>query len=177
MKLIYHRGKDDCHLSNGGKKVARHAPGTDGNPICGAGRNALRYGWVEVEENQVTCPRCVNMKVFRQKHPFDALSLSLESEVSRRSTCGWVYLLRAESVGLYKIGYTAKLEARISQIQSCSPVSLQLVHSIYFSNAAEVEKVLHETFNPYRQHGEWFNLPESAVEWICSWGGKKDASN
>jgi hypothetical protein len=171
MRLVYHRGRNGIHERNAGKNVAKHAVGGNGEPVCGAGNGGFRYGWIQIDGDKITCPRCLNTKLFQQAYPPKVLSQIREEVASD----GWVYLIKSSYGNLYKIGYGKNPKKRLAEIQSCSPVSLQLVHSIYFFNAAAAEKLLHETFREYRQHGEWFNLPDSAVEWICSWGGRKDA--
>ncbi|MCP1202279.1 GIY-YIG nuclease family protein [Acetobacter oryzoeni] len=66
-----------------------------------------------------------------------------------------VYIVKAEGLGLVKIGYAANLSARLSTLQSASPVPLSLVRSS--DGTKGLEAWLHEHFSEYRKQGEWFS--------------------
>ena len=76
-----------------------------------------------------------------------------------------IYLLKAAN-GLYKIGYTSDPFARVRNIQSVSPVPVELILAHTSSRAKEIETELHKKFDKKRARGEWFLLTEDDVEFI-----------
>jgi hypothetical protein len=72
---------------------------------------------------------------------------------------GFVYFIGPEDwrVGKVKIGRTISgPRGRLSALQTGSPLPLTVY--AYVPGGAELEALLHETFHPLRQHGEWFNM-------------------
>jgi hypothetical protein len=66
---------------------------------------------------------------------------------------GWrTYIVRAEKTRLYKIGKAVDISARFKELGLANADALTLVASI----DADVEYELHQTFAPFRHHGEWF---------------------
>lgn len=64
-----------------------------------------------------------------------------------------------------KIGFTGgDVWERLRQIQSCSPVELDIFG--YFAGSLKLEKMFHETFAPVRLHGEWFHAEGKLEEFI-----------
>ena len=64
-----------------------------------------------------------------------------------------VYFL--EGAGLVKIGYSDLVAARAAELQSWSPVRLELLG--YIPGATRpVERWFHERYSVHRDHGEWF---------------------
>lgn len=77
------------------------------------------------------------------------------------SSC--VYIVECQ--GLYKIGKTTDLKARLLAIQAMNPFPLKVVHVIPSEQYGIVEKALHKIFSSKRLGGEWFELsPEELNE-------------
>jgi hypothetical protein len=67
-----------------------------------------------------------------------------------------VYFVRAETLGLVKIGRATDIRKRLRSLQSGSPDKLSLVGVWPTSNPAHFEAVLHSMFAARRVRGEWF---------------------
>lgn len=89
---------------------------------------------------------------------------SRETVVATRNQSGCVYLLKSN--GLYKIGITQNLEARIASLQTGSPDTIEVIHTIKTSNMTMLENELHNKFESKRVRGEWFKLNDWDVEYI-----------
>ena len=76
---------------------------------------------------------------------------------------GVVYLLQAQGLQWIKIGWTANLERRLEGFRTASPLLLTLLRVIPTATPVALERQLHERYAAYRQHGEWFALPETLV--------------
>jgi hypothetical protein len=75
-----------------------------------------------------------------------------------------VYLLWAVGTQLFKVGYThASVDQRAAAIMAMSPIPLRIIAERPGGRADEL--ALHVALRQYRQHGEWFQLPEDAVFW------------
>lgn len=75
---------------------------------------------------------------------------------------GWmVYVMLTETgdVGHFKIGITIKLERRVRSIQTGCPFELKGVLFVGVagrSQAARIERALHDALAAFRTNGEWF---------------------
>lgn len=75
---------------------------------------------------------------------------------------GYVYLLTA---GPYtKIGRSESPDNRIETLKIQLPFPVEVAAVFPCSNHAAVEKALHTEFSDYRANGEWFQLPDWALE-------------
>ena len=83
---------------------------------------------------------------------------------------GHIYLIYAEISGLYKIGRSNELENRFSTLATANSEPLLLIHSFYSINYKAAESWMHRKFTNERDHGEWFSLSESQVNWVKSIG-------
>ena len=63
-----------------------------------------------------------------------------------------------------KIGFTKNINKRLSQLQTSSPVKLEVLHLI--EGNVGLEKELHQKFKHYRTSGEWFNYDSSILEYF-----------
>ena len=73
-----------------------------------------------------------------------------------------LYLI--SGAGLHKIGISKNPKNRLRQIQNMSPMSLSLRYKTKRVDCAErIESHLHEKYGKYRQHGEWFDFPDSIL--------------
>lgn len=81
-----------------------------------------------------------------------------------------VYLAWAEGTNRYKIGKSTTIKKRFKGLQTSSPYPIKLIHKIACVKVpvGEAEKALHIRYHDYRVHGEWFELPQDAVDYICS---------
>lgn len=81
-----------------------------------------------------------------------------------------LYLLRAPTAGLIKIGWANDMEERLHRLQRLSAVPLELV-GMSWGAGRPLETWMHRRFAPLRQHGEWFeDRPE--IEQLadhCGW--------
>jgi len=75
----------------------------------------------------------------------------------------YVYVARSEG-GEVKIGKSKDPKSRIKSLSTGNPQPLHLVKSAKVPNAGELEKKMHERYQEYRLHGEWFDLPESEID-------------
>lgn len=80
---------------------------------------------------------------------------------------GHIYFIQAVgSDDRYKIGMTefGRLEARFKELnRRQSPYPLKLVYKIDVSDRFAAERLLHERFDAYRYHGEWFHFPKKLI--------------
>ena len=79
---------------------------------------------------------------------------------------GYVYLIqgpREAGKDLFKIGRTVNPKTRFSNLQTGSPVLLELVKITKTKNSKELERYLHEYCAEMRIHGEWFALGKRDV--------------
>jgi hypothetical protein len=77
-----------------------------------------------------------------------------EKRVNRQSGC--VYFLKAEGLGLIKIGIAADVASRLAALQTGSPDNLVLLGVIRSADPRALERHLHEEFGASRVRGEWF---------------------
>jgi predicted GIY-YIG superfamily endonuclease len=75
---------------------------------------------------------------------------------------GYVYIIESE-LGIYKIGRTKNVDARISQLKSL-PFKIELVHTIACEDDQQFEHELHDRFKDKRKTGEWFNLTKDDID-------------
>lgn len=81
---------------------------------------------------------------------------------------GWVYFVRAKTVGLIKIGIAMMPERRLNALQVGSPDRLELVALIRSRDHRTLEQGLHGRFSRYRAHGEWFRPEQPLLKFIES---------
>ena len=66
------------------------------------------------------------------------------------------YVIAGGDTGLVKIGKSVDVQARLSSLQSGSPVPLRLLRVIRF----DCEQLMHRRFDHLRTRGEWFAFDE-----------------
>ncbi len=81
----------------------------------------------------------------------------------------YVYILSAENV-FYKIGITNNLSSRIDYLRTGCPYSISYANIFQYNrrDAFIVEKYLHTLYKEYRKSGEWFLLPNDALDFLKS---------
>ena len=79
-------------------------------------------------------------------------------------TPGFVYIIRAESTNLYKIGLTrTHVRYRLQSLKTSSPFQLELVAAVRTANPEATEKTVHDFLSAHRANGEWFELDEKLI--------------
>lgn len=75
-----------------------------------------------------------------------------------------LYIVRHPMTGFVKIGITADLESRMSQLAHTNGVILEILHVIDTPKARMLENYLHRKFSQYKQVGEWFLMNPEIIE-------------
>jgi len=65
--------------------------------------------------------------------------------------------------GFLKVGISSNPETRVSNMQSATPHTLELITTIETPHPKKVEEMLHRIFRPYSCTGEWFKLTENQI--------------
>lgn len=97
----------------------------------------------------------------------------------RCSKSSFIYLVLAEGVmrngnRVFKIGLSQNVRSRMIELQIGAPVRLHLQHYfevsrlIRFYEPETIEKMLHDKFESFRLHGEWFALSKRQVRWFLT---------
>ncbi|BAY27545.1 hypothetical protein NIES2100_73700 [Calothrix sp. NIES-2100] len=75
---------------------------------------------------------------------------------------GHVYLVRAEGTSLYKIGSSRRpISLRIKELNRMQqPHPVTLIHWITVPNYKNVENKLHNQYESFRRHNEWFEFDD-----------------
>ncbi len=85
----------------------------------------------------------------------------------KKQKVGYVYLVAADN-GLHKIGRSINVDKRVTEFGIKLPMKTWLVHSFKSNKYDHAEAYLHQVFAEKRSHGEWFNLTQEDVDYICS---------
>lgn len=93
--------------------------------------------------------------------------LSEASTFSNRR--GYIYVVRSGVSNLYKIGRTTNLKKRLQTLQTSCAVSLNVVKTLFCSDAIALEKAAHSKFAHYRKTGEWFALNNEQLNQLLTW--------
>lgn len=73
---------------------------------------------------------------------------------------GYLYFIKAIGTSFYKIGISNNPEARLRQLQTGSPLPIQLVTEIFCLSPQDREAELHAALAHYKANGEWFELSD-----------------
>lgn len=104
------------------------------------------------------------IRFLRRYQEIEAL---LEKASKRSATEGYIYLAYCDT-GHYKIGWSVDPDKRIKHFDTQMPVEVSMVHSFPTDNVRAAETFLHYLFQDKRINGEWFDLSESEIEFICA---------
>ena len=74
----------------------------------------------------------------------------------------YIYLIRSQEDGYYKIGISKHPQKRIKQLQTGNSSELKLIESYQSNYANSIENTLHRRYSHLNKEGEWFEL--SVVE-------------
>lgn len=86
-------------------------------------------------------------------------------KIERRKVPGYVYLLKSDN-GLFKIGYSKNVLARVKQIQKNTPHSIEIICSIRTDDVRTLEEKLHDKYQAALTKYEWFLLSPQQVDEI-----------
>lgn len=80
----------------------------------------------------------------------------------------YVYLIKNNTTGNFKIGHSKDPEKRLKQLSTGSDAKLSLVHSLKCEKYKpyQVEKRIHRMFMLEKLKGEWYKLSPKAVQII-----------
>ena len=65
----------------------------------------------------------------------------------------------------YKIGWTTDIQKRVDSLKTGCPYPIELVAWIE-TDEPEIEREVHAMYADHRVHGEWFELPLSAIDFL-----------
>jgi hypothetical protein len=82
---------------------------------------------------------------------------------SKRKNMGYIYFIASED-GRVKIGYSKNPKARLANMQTGSSSQLKII-ALSPANQVE-ERKLHQQFDEYRVHREWFRFEGALREFI-----------
>lgn len=72
---------------------------------------------------------------------------------------GFIYIIR-NGFGHHKIGVSANPNSRVAELQTGSPVRLDIIYAAALDcSGYAIEEMAHEILARYRLKGEWFNCP------------------
>lgn len=86
-----------------------------------------------------------------------------------------IYFVRAQTLGLIKIGIASCHRSRLRSLQVGSPDQLAVIGCIVSSSAEKLECELHSRFRHLRQHGEWFAPGDELLAYIAEHGQNHEA--
>lgn len=99
---------------------------------------------------------------------------ALAGKKSKRHGPGYVYLIRQRGSSNCKIGLSIDPESRFVQIDYSVPFDIDMIHTMLVPSMKEAEDLWHRVFKKYRKKGEWFELPEAAIELFRSCNGNHE---
>lgn len=79
-----------------------------------------------------------------------------------------VYFVRAQTLGLIKIGTANFAAERLAVLKTASPDALELLGVVFCDNYGSLEAELHSRFWASRSHGEWFRPTPDLIEYIAA---------
>jgi hypothetical protein len=97
------------------------------------------------------------------------LELGFRERTGKKSS-GFVYLVYAEELNVYKIGRTLrKPSKRIADIRATLPFETELIHFLYSDEVFQAEAYFHRKFKEKQVRGEWFRLDKKDVIYVKSY--------
>jgi len=85
-----------------------------------------------------------------------------------RQTAGYVYLIQAGELYRFKIGCAQNVKRRLAELQTSSPLILNLLGEMKSSDMYDDEKRWHQIFHSTRKIGEWFDLTHEQLSQIAT---------
>lgn len=96
-------------------------------------------------------------------NPFAGISIPSAPLAERVNV---VYFIQPRDGGRIKIGTTRNLKQRLADLNLASPIELIVRGTV--RGGKELERKLHERFDSFRAHSEWFEPDQSILDWIAS---------
>lgn len=93
---------------------------------------------------------------------FNAGNFSMKAQPKTKD--GHVYII--EHQGTYKIGIARNAATRIKGIKL--PHAVTIIHTFATNNMLFAERQLHQRFDAKRLNGEWFQLDQDDLQWLCA---------
>lgn len=75
----------------------------------------------------------------------------------------FVYLLKIQENGIYKIGVSKNVEKRVKQLQTGNTEQIYLVNKFHSNYPYKIESYLHNIYKSNTISGEWFYLSDDDV--------------
>jgi len=100
-----------------------------------------------------TCDACLNKSLSPKTQ-------TLKSAVIKPNV--YVYLIQCGE--FYKIGITKNIAMR--SWSTDNPYDIEIIKTWASQSARKTEGRMHAHFRQYHHRGEWFKLPDDAVEWL-----------
>lgn len=97
------------------------------------------------------CEKCSNARDERKAKGFD----------------GFVYLIGNRKQKIYKIGLSRQPKERFKAFNTKLPFTVEILHQIEATDMKKAEKLLHDWMKDKNTHGEWFNLSQKEIDFIC----------
>lgn len=104
----------------------------------------------------------------------DAPNEDPNEPLPQKETTGVVYFIRMADTEMVKVGFTSRIAARISELQTGCPHELHLEYHSLRADCARDESAMHVFLRSMHVRGEWFRLPNGVdYEGLCEacWGG------
>ena len=93
-----------------------------------------------------------------------AVEFGEASPSPRGNQGGFVYFIGSPRGGPVKIGFSAAPRRRLGELQTASPVRLEILGLV--SGTREMEQEFHERFAKHRLNGEWFEPCSELLDFI-----------
>jgi hypothetical protein len=74
-----------------------------------------------------------------------------------------IYVLKAINHNYFKIGVSQNIERRLRDVNSSSPIEVELLFSKKIRNAYDLERFIHELIKDYHLRNEWFEIDDYSV--------------
>lgn len=94
---------------------------------------------------------------------------SLSANSNQTKNVSFVYFILNRDSNAIKIGWAKNVTTRLAELQTASPVKLELLQTIQLASSTEaqsLEKQLHNHFAHLRMQGEWFQADPKLYEFI-----------
>lgn len=77
---------------------------------------------------------------------------------------GFIYVLQANGVAVYKIGHTVNLRRRMTRYRRKYRFPVRYIVRIETNDCEQLETYFQRQFHNYRLIGEWFLLPPAVIK-------------
>jgi hypothetical protein len=185
MKELWLDSPDILGLAIEGEQIARWPRETKVTPECAQSIREFCQSRLNTDEFSLkSCEKKIQCRQFRAgaldraRHKWgwkdkqgeqDRLDEAAEREKRIEQLLlneGFVYLIQLDE--FFKIGIAKDVQKRLSSIKVSTPHSVELIKSWRCRNPLTLEKRMHAQFKQYKVQGEWFRLPEDAVNFLLA---------